>query len=292
MRPSTEPHGGALHRMAALFYHSVRAALRCPVSMFACWGMRALSALLLASPLAAVLGVAVSQTVTGDAALFEPGALLLIEVLRLHGAMIAAAVGSSAALFCGLALLNLIPLVAVLVALDRTERPVEGAFMARVFAALPGCIVVGGATLLAQVLVATLLGLMVDWVLRAEFLGWSVQTREMSALALCLVGLLLSVTLWLGQDLARASLISHRHGTVAAVGSAWLTLRARPALTLTAWLVPGLLGFACVLLAAWALGSWWLASPWWTFLLHQPLVLLAVWLRGVWLAAALRLVQG
>jgi len=113
---------------------------------------RILSGWVVALPVVSVLGAAIAGYPEGDAALFEPGGELLVEVGRLHGDELRAALGVSLRLAALCALLGLWPLGMLLESFRRPRargRLVAGRALTR----WPAFAAIGGAALLAQALV-------------------------------------------------------------------------------------------------------------------------------------------
>ena len=113
---------------------------------------RVLSGWVVALPVVSVLGAAIAGYPEGDAALFEPGGELLVEVWRLRRDELRAAFGVSLRLAALCALLGLWPLGMLLESFRRPRargRRVAG----RALAHWPALAAIGGTALLAQALV-------------------------------------------------------------------------------------------------------------------------------------------
>ncbi|MCC6555359.1 MAG: hypothetical protein IT372_20555, partial [Polyangiaceae bacterium] len=127
------------------------AAWRRPGAVALYFAYRAVAALLIAAPVTALVGEAVGAYPAGDAVLFEPGALMLLEIARLAriaAPALAAQIGAGALIA---AALGLIPLAALLVALGR-PGPLGAALVgARVARSLGPLVMLWGVAALAEV---------------------------------------------------------------------------------------------------------------------------------------------
>jgi hypothetical protein len=226
----------------------------------------------------------------GDRALFEGGGYLLLEVLRLQGPALAAALrGLLPLLVLGL-VLGALASATLLVALNSRGplRPLEWSSRAAVRLPALGVLAVG--TALAQGL-ALLLG-----ALAAEGLPDPLVKPHLATA--------LQLAPWLGAaivvgalggfaDLTKAALIRYESSLVEALGRAWQTARARPLFGTFGWLpyaAPFLLAVGGVAWLTGALdvsrrGAWRVIT---VLLLHQVVVVVAVACRAGWYARALR----
>lgn len=252
---------------------------------------RLLCGLCLAWPLASLLAESgVGQRAEGDRALFEGGGYLLLEVLRLHGPALSAALrGLLPVLALGF-LLGTLGNAALLVALNLRGALRGVDWLARALARLPALCVLGVGTTLAQGLVLLLAALAADGL--PDPLA---QPRLATAFSLLpWAGAALAAGALGGfSDVTKAALVRHESSLVVALGHAWLTARARPLFGTFGWLPYAAPFLAAVALAA-PLTEWLDVSrpgAWRVGLvlaLHQLVIVVAVSVRAAWYARALR----
>jgi len=260
------------------------------------WISRTVLALLASYPL--LLAVRASMMTAGpegDAVLFQPGALLLLELLRVGGPWLASATELSLLLLGLAAIFELIPLAVALDLLSAGDRPLlqRAASALRLF---PRFLALGLITLLAQaalLLAASLLGA----ALKPMLASADERLQSLAPIALFSVGLLACG--WFGGalDIARATLVRSnlaRGGARAALAQAVDCLRQRP-LRVLLGVYPSIAGSALAVLAA----TWFLARFVPTqatgralalgFAAHQLAMLFAIVWRVRWLGTALEL---
>lgn len=254
---------------------------------------RIFMAFLLAWPLASLISESgVGLRVEGDRALFEGGGYLLLELLRLQGSALAGAVRGLLPVFgLGLAL-TAVGNAVLLVALNTSGRLRRSDWLTRVLARVPGIIVLGAATALAQLLL----------IVAGVLLGAAVPERLASPVTTTLQqGAVWAVVLALGgavggfADVARAALVRYDSGLGEGLGRGLACLRHRPLRACFGWLPYAALLLLAILLGARLTelfdvsraGAWRVAA---VFAVHQALVLSAVVARAAWFAKALRLV--
>jgi hypothetical protein len=254
--------------------------------------LRLLAGFCLAFPLASItLSSGVGLRADGDRALFEAGGYLLLEVLRLQGPSLGAALTGLAPLACVALAFTAACNVGLLVALSSSGRLQLREWFSRALVCLPGAFLLGAGAGLAQII---LLGI-----------GASLAAGLPDSMAKPLASSLGPALIWLVAatlagalggfcDLAKACLVRHE----IRVGEAWkyataLVLR-RPFRACFGWL-PYAFVLAIAVAAAGLLterldvsraGAFRVAC---VFALHQGVVVLAVALRAGWFAAALRL---
>ncbi|MEI9950884.1 MAG: hypothetical protein WDO74_18390 [Pseudomonadota bacterium] len=269
------------------------------------WISRTLLGLLVSYPiLLAIRASSMASGPEGDAVLFQPGSLLLLELLRLGAPWLASA--TRLALFlAGLsAILELIPLAMALDMLWLPGRPLLER-VARALRLFPRFLALGAIALLAQaalLLAASLLTLALKPALS------SADERLQNLAPIALFGLGLLACTWFGcvLDIARATLVRrglhdsqdvHERGARSALAHALLCLRERPFSVLIG-AYPSVAGSALgYLSAAWLLTRLDLAGPSsvpiaLAFGAHQLAVLFAIAWRVRWLGTALELSRG
>lgn len=259
------------------------------------WLWRTVASWLIVGPVVAALASAGSDTLpTGDAALFEPGGLMLIEAVRLGARALRMALHQAAWSFALMAALGLVPLSMLLVALASDERPAAGAWIGRALEHLPALIFIGGITLLLQGL-GVLVGGLLAWAAR-DLAMRSLDERavDLVTLGAASIGVLLALTAGIYADLARAVAVYQRRRARDALVIAGGVLWRRLLRALAGWMSPALWSLAAMIAGAIVVGmlhveragAWRLAGA---ALAHQGVILAIVALRAVWLAQALRL---
>jgi len=260
------------------------------------WISRTLLALLVSYPvLLAIRGSGMTNGPDGDAVLFQPGSLLLLELLRVDAVGLTAAAQISLLLLGLSAIFELIPLALALDLLWLPKHPLRER-LTRALGLFPRFLLLGAIALLVQaalMLAASLLGAAFKPVLS------SADERLRSIAPLALLGLGLFACGWFGGvlDIARATLVRRdapELGVRAAFAHALLCLRERPFRVLVG-LYPSVAGSALGLLsAAWLLTRFVPVSASsvaiaLSFGVHQLAMLFAIGWRVRWLGAALEL---
>ena len=263
------------------------------------WISRTLLGLVVSYPiLLAIRASSMSSGPAGDAVLFEPGSLMLLELLRIAGPWLASSL-ELALLLAGLsAIFELIPLALALDLLWLPGRPLLER-VARALRIFPKFLALGAIALLAQaalLLVASLLGA----ALKPALSSADERLRNLAPIALMGLGLFACGCFGCVLDIARATLVRrelHPGGVRGALAHALLCLRARPFSVLVS-AYPSIAGSALGYLgAAWLLTRQNPAlSPGLAIALsfgaHQLAVLFAIAWRVRWLGAALELSRG
>jgi hypothetical protein len=260
------------------------------------WISRTVLGLLISYPVVLAIGASsMGSGPEGDSVLFQPGALMLLELLRVGATGLASAF-RLALLLAGLsAILELIPLAVVLDLLWLPGRPLLER-TARALRVFPRFLVLGAIALLLQaalLLLASLLGALLKPALA------SVDERLRSIAPFALIGLALLGCAWFGGvlDIARARLVQRglrECSAQSALLHALLCLRRRPFSVLVG-MYPSVAGSALAsLTAAWLLtrqsatasASAVIALA---FGAHQMAVLFSIAWRVRWLSTALDL---
>lgn len=257
------------------------------------FGYRALVAAALALPLAYAVGVVMGGHPDGDARLFEPGGMVLLDVLeRLEGTLPAltmqAALVTTVAAFVGLA-----PLLGLMVAM--ASEPDVGArrILRRVVSLFGTFALVHGLASAATVGLGALSVGLVDTALGR--VAWSgPENRDVAHAGALALGAFVAMILGVLHDVARAIVVRRGYGlydTLActlrlAKKRGWVAvlLYAARAVPATAVLALALFGTARMpRVSTSAIAS--------TLVVGQGALLVVVALRASWLAAAMRLVD-
>ena len=278
------------------FDDSVRARTR-PVAVLGMWAWETVLALLAAWPAATLARGAYGRYPSGDAALWDPGALPLLGLLtrETNGGRMAG--GAVVGVLLLAAVAGLVPLAALLATLAYTTAEGDRIGAARAIGRGVGAfrpfvrmllLVLLGAGMVA--LAAVLLGEGVQGWTR----GWLGEARSQQA-ALVAGGLvaLPLLALWVVQDLGRAAVIRQEIEAMHGLTVGTRTLVQAPLALGWAWGWRALLSLG-LLLAGGALAGGLGGRGGWALLVllgvHQSVVLGRVALRASWLARALRAV--
>ena len=230
----------------------------------------------------------------GDAALFAPGSLALLDFLSNNARAVTALLRAAAFDVAVGAVVGLLPMTALLVALaDRGDAPSRSPLrgMDASLEVLPAM-----AALLVFVTLAQALVLGAGVFVRDLVVGWtngplSEARSAQLGIALVLPFVFVALGLGLAHDLARAAVVRTKVGVVRALVVGMETFLAAPASVGWSWFWRSALAWAPVIALALlaehfgAHGAWALAS---ITLLHQAVVLLRVALKASWFAHALR----
>ena len=260
------------------------------------WISRTLLGLLVSYPLLlAIRASSMSSGPEGDAVLFQPGSLLLLELLRIASGPLSSGLRVLLLLAGLAAIVELIPLALAFDLLLLPGRPLFER-LTRALRIFPRFLALGAIALLTQaalLLAASLLGAALKPVLSSS------DERLQSVAPIALLGLGLFAAGWFGGvlDIARATLV--RRGlrecrAQAALAQALRCLKKRPFSVLSG-MYPSVAGAALAsLAAAWLLTRQDLTAPSSTaitvaFGAHQAAVLFAIAWRVRWLGLALEL---
>ena len=255
--------------------------------------VRILAGFSLAWPLSALISNSgVGLRAEGDRALFEGGGYLLLELARLQGGTLLAALrGLVPLLLVGL-LLTTASNAALLVALNARERLRSLDWLARAWARLPGLVVLGAGTAVAQLVVVVVGVIASDAV--PDFLAKPRLTTALQA-GVWLATLLLAAAIGGFSDSTKASLVRYDAPLTEGLARAWRCLLFRPIQACFGWLPYSLAFLAAALVASQLTeladvsraGAWRVAL---VFFVHQLVVVSSVALRAAWYARALRFV--
>jgi hypothetical protein len=246
-------------------------------------------ALAVALPLASIIAAPTLSHPRGDAILFEPGALYLGEALRLGFRPFANALAGSVWIVILASYLGLLPLGALVSALNR-RGPVRLPDLLADAAPL-----FGPFSLLLGLSVAALAFSTVFLILFAIALPLppSGRSADLAHVAVALAGALLFAFVGLLHDVARASAVRHGLRGLSALSEGAYVLRRRAPTAVLGFTWRAAIGAALV--AGGAVFSGAVSVERWTgwsavLLVHQGIALSLLALRASWLACALRLV--
>ena len=270
---------------------------RRPGALLLIWVWRSFAAFWLATPIIdAIDATGLGRHPRGDAALFEPGGLLLFEVVRLLLNAFSSVAETTVMLLMVAGFAGLVPLSALLVALAYEGRLRFLPWSSKALAHFPAFALLSGGAWLIQGALLVLAVLVFSGVHAALNQRVDERTTDLGAVAAGGVVLLALLLTTLLHDLARAAAVRRELRAGAALALGLRAARRQPGKALVAWLGPALLSLLVVLLAALAVdriavdrgGSGRVTSAW---VVHQLAAFALVALRAVWLAAALRLVD-
>ena len=257
------------------------------------WVARTVLALLVAYPLLSALDATdIAGSPAHDAVLFQPGSLVLLELLRVALPWWGSVLKITLVLAALSALFELLPLACALDLLHEPDRTF-GNRATRAVRYFPRFLALGAITWAAQaalLLAASLL----DAALKAALAHG--DERLLSVAPLALFGLALLGCMWLGSvlDLSRAAVVRHDASAREALLEALTTLREHPLDVLCGSYVSTLAGLLAYLVAAWLMTRLDLSGQapariGMAFAVHQCAIVFAVAWRVRWLRRALEL---
>lgn len=260
------------------------------------WLFRGVVAFAVSYPVARILAAEATAFPLGDAVLFETGGFHLLEVLRTGRQEIAASMQAAAVLGILAALAGLIPLAALMVALNyRPSSRKIVPWIARTLACLPRFTLLSGIIVLSQAIGLCIVALASVKISDALTATLSDQAADWIAAAALVIGTLGVAFLGIVEDLARASVVRCRRRALEAMKDAASLVVRLPLRVLAAWSLPAAISVGIIVVVAALVGALHVErdGAWRTFavfLLHQGAVLALVVSRAVWLARALRFV--
>lgn len=267
-------------------------ARRRPFVVLGVAALRLTTGFCLAMPLQSLIAESgVGLRTEGDRALFEGGGYLLLEVLRLRGAELGAVAHGLLPLLSMALLLGAVANATLFVALNFGGRLQLGEWLPRALRHLPGLLVLGVGTGLAQLVLfgvaAATAGAVPDSMSRPL-----ATSAAQATVWLC--GALAAGALGGFADVAKACLVRHDISVVSALRHAGSCSRHRPLRACLGWLPFALCLVTAIMVGARLseaidvsrAGAWRLGL---VFAMHQSIVVLAVALRAAWYARALRL---
>ncbi|MFT3771217.1 MAG: hypothetical protein QM820_37860 [Minicystis sp.] len=268
------------------------AAHRRPGLVALLYAYRALAGLVLALPVAAAVGALSGDYPRGQAVLFDPGGLMLLESIRLLRRTLPAvgyALGPGVVIATAF---GLFPLALLIAGLGQSGRLSAAFLTARAWAHAGTLALMFGLGALAQVLavvVVSLVGFKIVAATRVAPPG-----EDLASLAVVAVALLAAAVLGVVRDLAYVAAVHGGHRFYTATSRALRCLIQAPARTLFAWSSRAILGLAILAFAAWAAPAARNASTAAVFLaviFHQFALAAGAFLRASWLASGIRLLD-
>lgn len=249
------------------------------------YAYRVIAAFLIATPAALLAGSIVSGYPRGDAELFDPGGVMLMEAARLARRSLTPLViqGGLGALVA--AFLGLFPFAALIAALGHKGKLSARFLASRAVAPLGPLALLWGSALLAQVVVVALVVLVGEKLLAQA--GLSVIREDLARLGVVALGVLFALAIGVLHDLSRVIAVLENRGFYVSATRALLVMERSSARALWAYAWRGVLALAALSCAGWIANlsrSFWLIA-----LASQISVFLAVFLRASWLAVAIRI---
>lgn len=251
-----------------------------------------IASFLIASPFVALVSGTVANHPRGDAVLFDPGATMLLEALRLSARGAAGAVAASAwnAIFASF--LGLLPFAALVAGLGREGRLSASYLAARAVRPIGTLALLWGVSLVAQVIFGGLTALLGAKIIK--LLHLSIRGEDTGRLVLAAVTLLVALTVGVVRDIAAVAAVNDGSGLYTSVARALrVTVGAFGRVAFT-YASRGVLGRAAIFAASPVIASISggenpaFALP---FLIHQAAILFGVFMHASWLAAAIRLLD-
>lgn len=251
------------------------------------YAYRAIAALLIAAPAGILAGSIVSGYPRGDAELFDPGGVMLIEAVRLarHSLMSLLVQGGLGALVA--AFLGLLPFAALIVALGHEGKLSARFLAARAFAPMGSLAILWGTALLAQAVVVLLVVLVGERLLAQTALD---STREdLARLGVFGLGALAALAIGVLHDLARVIAVLEGRGFYLSSARALRVMERSYGRILWAYAWRGVLTLAAIAAAGLIAHRIPLAESFWLVAIATQIsIFLAVFLRASWLSAAIR----
>jgi hypothetical protein len=247
-----------------------------------------------AAPWSTLIHGTVAGYPRGDAELFDRGAVMLVEALRLAGRGAPVAMTSSSLVVLLAGAVGLLPFAALIAGLGREGRVRAPFLAARAVRPLGTLTLVWGTSFAAQAILAALVTLLGVKIIGALHLAG--RGEAIANVVLAFVALLALLPLGVARDLAAVSAVNDETRFYTSSARALRVLRVAFARTLGAYLLRSLLALAILLAAFWipsALhGSDAPPGVGIPFAIHQLASVIAVFLRASWLASAIRLLDG
>jgi hypothetical protein len=262
-----------------------------PLAVGVYLGFAALVGLAWSAPLAAALGAAVGAYPRGDAELFDPGGVLLLEAARrLRDVM--PAIGAAWLVLAVVALpLGVVVLAFCIAQLGVPGDPRPSSSLVRAVRSVPTLVLVQLVALVGGALVIALVMLGGGSIVRTS---WpEAPPRDIARWSLIGIAFVLVSAIGVVHDLARAAAVTGPTKTYAALRAALLTARRRPGRAAWSYTWRALLGLVSMGVAASVgvhIGKVAPGAVVAMALVHQVGVAAMGWLRLSWLAEAARLV--
>jgi hypothetical protein len=247
---------------------------------------------LIAGPFVALVSSTVANDPRGDAVLFDPGALMLVEALRLaaRGAVGALTASGWNAIFA--TFLGLLPFAALIAGLGRQGRLSAGYLAARAVRPIGTLALLWGVGLVAQVIFGGLTGLVGAKIIKQLHL--SIVGEDIGRVVLAGVTLLVVLTVGVVRDIAAVAAVNDGSGLYTSVVRALRVTIGAFGRVAFAYASRGVLGRGAIVAASPLIA--WISRgedpafgiP---FLIHQAAIVFGVFMHASWLAAAIRLLD-
>ncbi len=266
--------------------------------VFFVWLFRALAAWVIAAPVAALLsGQGVARFPEGDALLFAPGAMHLVEALRLSLPELGSTLRISIMSAGVFGFLSLVPLAGLCSSLAVDSPTRIGWAIARGLDRLSSFALLGGITLFVQGVVAVLGAIVTGLVERRLALGhWTERSQDLAVLATIALCALFLVGIGVLQDVARSALATQDVSTWRALRLALRTTRRRPLEIAIAWSISAVWSVVLIAVVSIAVQRLDVSRPsalgfLAIVLLHQVVAFVLVVLRATWLGRSFEVVD-
>lgn len=243
-------------------------------------------------PLAAAVAGVTGAYPRGDAELFDPGAVMLVEAARRVAAS-ASVIRSAWAVVAAIALpLGFVALAFVLAQLASRRASGPRLSLARAVRAVPALAVIALVVLLADAVLVALLMIAGGELVRST---WPIPpSRDVARLGLLAGAAVAVLAVGVLHDLARAAAVSGPVRAYPAMRAAIRTVARRPGAAAWAYVWRASAGLAALVIAAWLgvrIGQHTPAALVASALVHQIGLATSGWMRLAWLARAIRLVE-
>ena len=267
------------------------AAYRRPGVVALLYVYRAVAGLIIALPLSLAVSRVVGKTPRGDAELFDPGGMMLLETLRLIEPS-AMPLGFQAAVSVVLVgFFGLVPLAMILESLSMEGRLRWGTLVQRAFRRLGTLSLLFGIAVAAEAGATALFVTIGDKTL--DRVAWSdSRHRDIAHVILWTAGLSIFILVGIIHDLSRVMVVRKHIGLYGGVACALRIFRRRALAVLFAYGWRGALALTALGAAIWAapqIGQESKGELVLLTLMSQAAILVMVYLRVDWLAAAMRI---
>ncbi len=262
-------------------------ASRRPGVLCALWLLRAALAVAIAAPFGAIAEHALGAFPRGDAMLFEPGGMYLVEVSRVGHLGLAAASREALLIALVAAYLGLVPLAAELDALGRSGRVTLASSLSAGLRPLGALSWLLGASVAATVALAFLAGAVVTAIGGAVNVHASDRTVDLVRLSIVAVAAACAVAVGVVHDFARAAAVRTGSAALTALYAGAATFGRAPLRAVWNWALWAVTALAVVALATVATARIGVATgPRFAAVavVHQVAALALVFLRASWLA--------
>jgi len=256
------------------------------------YAYRVVAALVIAVPAAVVAGRVVGGFSNGDAALFEPGGMIVAEAVRLARRAVAPVLAGAGVVIVITAAVGLVPLAMLIAGLSTRGRLRASWLAARSIKAFGTLALLWGIASVAEAIVVAMLAAIATKTV--DSFGWVPPRLDVARVIAIAIAAVVGLALGVVHDLARVAIVTQDLKLVAGLKLGWRALARAPMAALGGYAWRALVGFALVAFASWIapplapIGS---PPAGIALLVHQAAIFAALFARASWLALGVRLVD-